>query len=347
MAETNIEGVVGLELLRVDIGHAGYGLPWNINGAAFIEAIDDASTAHNDALFNDNNNPPRAIVSGDGVGIANSDVIVIKAINVAMNDTAQRWSYITSGSDPKPWGTDDLVGGIDRVVVINPKASETSLRELVVSGGAFSTTYSSPFNLNFSPPGALETYIIYGVDTTALRMPFNRTDYSVSTTTVPLRCATGTGVLEKATINHATGGFNIPPMQILDCVADMQVAFGVDTTNPTDGTVDCYTNDLASGVLPAVDAENVRERVKEVRVYILAHEGQFDNFFNFNIAALNAAVNPPIGCGTCFRVGEGNPSNCTGLEPILGQDFDLSAITDWQNFRWKVYTLVVRSENLE
>ena len=32
IAETNIEGIVGLDLLRQDIEHAGLGLPWNITG---------------------------------------------------------------------------------------------------------------------------------------------------------------------------------------------------------------------------------------------------------------------------------------------------------------------------
>ena len=34
IAETNIEGIVGLDLLRQDIKHAGLGLPWNVTGVA-------------------------------------------------------------------------------------------------------------------------------------------------------------------------------------------------------------------------------------------------------------------------------------------------------------------------
>jgi type II secretory pathway pseudopilin PulG len=338
MAETNIEGIVGLELLRIDLEHAGYGLPWVIpTGVVYNEAT---------AGYNDSpSDPPRAMASGDNVGFNGSDYLVLKSTVVSRSDTAPRWSYITTGNDPKPWGTDDLVSGSDRVIVINPKASETSLRELVVSGGVFFTTYDGAnFPAAFSPSRPLETYVIYGVDDRVLRMPFNRADYYISNINVPLRCATGTGVLEKGVIRHSDGALDTP-LPLLDCVADMQVAFGVDTTNPADGTVDCYTNDLAN-VLGPFDAQNVRDRVKEVRVYLLAQEGQFDSFFTLNLAALTTNLNPPIGCGTCIRVGEGNPNNCTGVEPILGQDFDLSAITNWQNHRWRVYTLVVKTENL-
>ncbi len=39
IAETNIEGIVGLEILRQDIEHAGYGLPWVIpTGVTYSEA---------------------------------------------------------------------------------------------------------------------------------------------------------------------------------------------------------------------------------------------------------------------------------------------------------------------
>jgi hypothetical protein len=36
---------------------------------------------------------------------------------------------------------------------------------------------------------------------------------------------------------------------------------------------------------------------------------------------------------------------CTG-EALLGRDFDLSTIPEWRNYRWKVYTLVVKPKNL-
>lgn len=341
MAETNIEGIVGLELLRVDLEHAGYGLPWSFqSNIAYIEA-----TANPFNLNDAPGNSPRSILSRDSATFGGpnsifdgSDYLVVKSTVVAGNNTAQRWSYISRNQDGtttlRIWGSEDLVSGTDRVIVVNPKASETALRQLVVSGAYF-TTYSTPFDTNFTPLRPLETYLIYGVDTANLGMPFNRADYfirrfnAVGNVIAPQRCAQSTGVLEKVPVDQVNGQLtNFMPL--LDCVADMQVAFGVDTTNPTDGTIDCYTNNLAN-VLAPVDAQNVRERVKEVRIYVLAHEGQYDSFFTFG-------TNP-------IAVGENNPLNC-GADPILGQNFNLTPIPNWQNYRWKVYTLVVKPENL-
>jgi hypothetical protein len=118
----------------------------------------------------------------------------------------------------------------------------------------------------------------------------------------------------------------------------MQLVFGVDTDGTPDGEVNCYVDDLAD-VLVTVNAENIRTRVKEIRIYLLAHEGQIDRSFNFQ-----APINP-----SSIRVGEASINvpggNCTGAT-VLGRDFNLNGITDWQNYRWKVYTMVVLPMNL-
>jgi len=350
IAETNIEGIVGLEILRQDIEHAGYGLPWNLGGANYDEAIDDGNTIQNETNYNDagaTDAPPRAIVSGNGNGIGNSDVIVIKAANVARDVTAPKWTHLMAGDVKKTWtpdcenvnkNSDCTTNNTVRTIVISPGSTETNSHSLIVSSGAFFTRYSN--TAGFAPTGSTDTYIIYGIDRdTDLRMPFNRADYYIRTpgaANFPDRCAIGTGILYKATVNHNGGGLSELPL--LDCVADMQVIYGIDTDATIDGAINCYANNLAD-VLATVDAENIRNRIREVRVYVLAHEGQFDRSFIFN---------PPI-APSSIRVGEPSLNlpvgSCTG-EAVLGWDFDLGGINNWQNYRWKVYTLVVKPNNL-
>jgi hypothetical protein len=131
-------------------------------------------------------------------------------------------------------------------------------------------------------------------------------------------------VLVKAPIRHVTGGNNYDTyLPFLDCVADMQVIFGLD--NDGDGdfeptvSADGYSDDIS-----AFTAQQIRDQVKEVRVYILAHEGQRDPNFTYT-------TNP-------VTVGEF----------AMGRDFDLAAIigANWQNYRWKVYSMTVHSLNL-
>jgi prepilin-type N-terminal cleavage/methylation domain-containing protein len=368
IAETNIEGIVGLEILRRDIEHAGYGLPWNVTGANwsdlpnYIEAESISCTPNTNDFDDAPNNAPKAILSRNNASFSGcgansifngSDYLVIKAVNITRSDTTQRWTRLRSGNEKRNGLSGDNFDDTDRVIVISPGSTDANGMALVAysSGGTtyWHTTYDA--TLNFAPADETETRVIYGLDpldTTGepytRRMPFNRADYyiwrnstSTATDEVPDRCAPNTGVLIKAVIRQKNGQRE-NPLPLLDCVADMQVVFGLDTDATPDNVINCYVNNLADS-LATVDAENIRNRIKEVRVYILAHEGQIDRAFTFT---------PPIPASS-IRVGESSAvlpgGSCTGVT-VLGRDFDLSGITNWQNYRWKVYTLVVKPNNL-
>jgi len=97
----------------------------------------------------------------------------------------------------------------------------------------------------------------------------------------------------------------------------MQVVFRRDLDG--DGVPENWTEDIS-----ASPASDIRDQVKEVRVFILAHEGQRDTDYQ------HPSVPPP-------HVGD----------PGFGRDFDLTTIANWQNYRWRIYTLVVRLNNLK
>lgn len=321
IAETNIEGIIGLNILRQDIEHAGMGLPWN------------GLIAYNEpALFNDSPNAPRAIISNNNTGTNGSDYLVIKSAGIALDAAAGRNTRLVSTNPyTRPWfsSLDDLAS-TDRVIVISPGATEANSRSLVVVGGTYDTPFSSVSS--YAPADNTDIRIVYGIsDSGTLAAPFNRADYYVRPLAVNElpRCAPNTGVLVKATLNHTSGVLD--EMPVLDCVADLQVVYAMDNDEDGDfqnGTGgDAYTNSLTG-----LTAQQIRTRVKEVQVYILAHEGQRDPNFTFNNFTAGA-------CVTCVRVGRPLPS-------AFGRDFDLSAITDYEDYRWKVYTISVKTENL-
>ena len=141
IAETNIEGIVGLDILRQDIGHAGLGLPWNVTGVAdsngdgvinfldnvpgYIEAADPNYIAYNDAP----NNSPSAFRSGDGAIVGGSDRLVIKSASAAINSAAGKNTRLTSGGNVRTWAlyTDDLTV-TDRVIVLSPGSTAANSR---------------------------------------------------------------------------------------------------------------------------------------------------------------------------------------------------------------------------
>lgn len=314
---TEIDQTIGFDILRSDIEQAGFGLPWTFkNSITYAEAASSPASTYNDSP----SNAPRAILSGNNVGYNSSDYLVIKSTLVGENEAAKKWTYISKDTStaptPKPWTP---VSSGDRVIVIKPLYDATGNNELVMDSGTFYTTYSSSsFASAFSPATLQERFIIYGVDAdTNLRMPFNRADYYLArpSTGMPSDCAPNTGILYKATVNHGDGALITPPMPILDCVADMQVVFRLGTgLSPSD--------DITAST--ALTAKQIREQVKEVRVYILFHEGSLDRAYTHGASTVT--------------VGEGGNGSTFNLAATIG--------TDWNRYRWRVITLAVKPKNL-
>lgn len=380
--QTQIEGVIGLELLRKDIVHAGAGLPWNLNGADYNEASEAGRTDYNDTGTPDN--PPRPIivknaVTTAGFGTNSSDYLVIKSQLVANpitnggayqdNPASEKWTYVnpTSGK-VRLWNSaDDDMVTTDRVIVVQPTSGTDSMVLTKDTSGQFWTTYATTMPAAFVPTGTTASYI-FGIDSlTNPRMPFNRADYYLSKTNVPDRCAPGTGVLVKRVIRQDNGqvGKELP---LLDCVVTFQVAIGLDNTFGDNlPQKNCITNDTATVTingLPSFSstfspADAIRATVKEVRVYILAQEGNFDMDYNFG----------NFTSGTSILVGENDPNNCdaaggitsqscdcaSGADAQLGLLFDMSTLPPdtvhggtwtFNKFRWRVYQMVIKPEGI-
>lgn len=355
LAETNIEGIIGLELFRQDIDAAGYGLPWNVAIAGndwgqlynYYKETESNPFSLNDAPTS----PPRAILSknnatfsGENSIFNGTDYIVIKSATVARNGTSEKWTTLSAKSPyTRKWTTAHETDPIsenlqldDKVIVISPAGRFGALKELVVvdkedGKKAFFTTFSNVTNFKPEESSLDETDIVYGIHPPSdfdLRMPFNRADYFIlksqgDNNIVPKRCAPNTGVLVKAVVKHSDGEYDYQPL--LDCVADMQVVFGLDTN--ADGAFDPAGGDSYSEDITTLTAENIREQLKQVRVYILAHEGQKDNTFIYPSSTVSL-----------------------GADVSLGREFNLASKIgnpEYKNYRWKVYTIVTTPKNLE
>lgn len=354
-AESQIEGIVGLELFRADLQQAGFGLPWVYQSPiTFPECTEPPLNGADPTSLNDGGatspaRPPRAVIGINGddparpTGFNNSDYLAVKATVAGMNPVARKWTYLTytgattPGSRVKSWrgaAASNLQAG-DRVIVVRTGVVNGILRKtLVVEGGAYFTTARVTGSVltfeGFTPPGPLETYLVYGVDSGDLAgMPFNRADYYLDT---PRKqndtCAPGTGTLYKGVVDQDGG--RVAPHALLDCVADLQVVYSLDTNG--DGTVDLHDNAGLTALGTPPTAEAIRRSVKEVRVYILSHEGKRDRGFTY-----------PSATGL-IPVGETLNGVFYGK-----QAFDLAAVAGpgWQHYRWKVYPIVAKPMNLD
>jgi len=339
IAETNIEGIVGLEILRQDIEHAGYGLPWNFQSAInYSEAASSPGSSYNDAP----GNIPRPVVTGNNVSYSGthiyngSDYLVIKASNATQDPASLKFTTLSSISPYKvTWdpSTENFTN-TDNVVVLSPGTTDANAKTLIVNGATFYTPFQNVASSPWLPLDRTTTNVVYGISTGTPVRPFNRADYYISrpTSNMPSRCAPGTGILYKAVMNQDnSGSFNLLPL--LDCVADMQVVYAIDRVG--NGTIE-YIDDLA-GLTDTngnglIDPLEIRQQVTEVRVYVLAHEGQRDTSFTYQSSSIRI---PPL---TDPAAGVGRPA----------PGFDLTQIGDpeYKYYRWKIYTVVARPIDL-
>lgn len=355
-AETLVEGLVGLEVLRSDLKQAGFGLPWSFQSPPAASSYREASVSSDSVpapgfwpgsapapaaswvnSFNDAPaSIPRAIQSADT--LFNRDLaadpatgrqqgakyLVIKSLLVGESPVARKWTsvgFVNGDKSLKSWGDPDReLSADDWVIAVKSAPTDTPpSRQLMVDGsGGYSTTFANYSTLT-QPHQDGDLFVLYGVDRNAPSMPFNRADYYLMAPAagMPGGCAPHTGQLFRSILRH-DGSF--VPSAMLDCVADLQVVYGLDTSGQ--GFVNSH-----STVLPAT-AREIRAQLREIRVYLLVHEGTKDAGFSYPSRYI--AVGESFG-GT-----------------LQGRNFDLQGLigTGWQHYRWKVLSLVVRPQNL-
>lgn len=350
LAASNIEGIVSLEMMRKDLGSAGFGLPWAFDAPITYKEVkpgaadsrETIAAAYNATPDTENQTlVPLAVSGGNNVELGDvtkmiegSDYLVIRSTSVGASLAAQRWSFMNytgiskpTSLTPQSWTQDNLAAN-DWVVVVKVGLTSSFSKELVTNSGAFTTKYNAL--TSYEPDQSKVTNYIYGVSSTEQpRMPFNRADYYVRRPAdtegnrLPQRCAPNTGILYKALVKHSDGTVSgASEFPLLDCVADMQVVYILDSSSNGQTT---ETDSLAG-----LSAKEIRDQLKSIQVYILSHEGGRDTFYTY--------PNNTIGVG---------PSP-DGQTSGVGRTFNLSTEigTGWERYRWKVYRFSVNPANL-
>lgn len=393
--ESNIEGVVGLEMFRHDLEQAGFGLPW-VSMQSFSTYDEATHPSYDDLdlpkylemssdphkLCNDGDpipssaatwRIPRAIVALNNLPTQGStyaildqtDYIAIKATSLGQSNAASRWTYITySGTStgpaqrpPNSWvSANDNIPAGSRVVVTRREAithdnTIAYAPMLLYNPGSISLQYfyqtypttGNAFPDIVSPLNAEQMHYVYGVDNGDLRMPFNRVNYFIarpnSATQIPSTCAPNTGILYRTSVKHSDG--NLTYMPVLDCVADMQIVLGFNFdggdfanvfANPPKSPNDTADISVSNGGASPVtsteilktlsNANLLRDRLKSIKVYILAQEGRRNPSYIYR--------NPKDGSQKILVGGVGEES--------LTHIYDVGA-NNGLNYNWKLYQI--------
>lgn len=383
MEESNIEGVVGLEMMRHDLEQSGFALPfaWHEDAdddvtkrPVYKEALVDPANKLNDAP----NSIPRALAfqpysttedetSAKYSGIPGAWYLAVKAMSLSRAEGAQKWTYanysaVTYGSKPpKIWPSGNFQSG-DRVVVLRRTFSSDSYTNRLAydttDPSSYWTLYStSGFVPAFAPRNVNEIVYAYGLGqkNDSIGMPFNRADFFIgrpaNSARVPTSCAPHTGILYKASVNQSNGKLNYMPL--LDCVADMQVVLGWDLwdknnkTDGQDGEIDIWSS----------PAENIADPAT-VRITKLVDELSSDDARSKVVEALKdpAKLRTSLKMVKVYLLAQIGKSDSVYTSPdkfivagtgelALGREYTLT--DDMRHYRWKVYRIVARPKNLQ
>lgn len=319
LAESEMEFQIGKMVLGRDLFMAGYGI------------ADDYSSVTPSFT-------PRVAEATDG----NPDTLTMVGTALGRESRAtQAWSYtmvtgptLTTHFYPFSFPTVSFLNSQenlwqdDRIVYMNV----TSRKLLGLGAGTNSVTGKS-WLFQYPPqgtdptPGPLDTGVVaYGLQAASAGsfadFPYYIVDYRLGTTGSLSSCAPGSQNLLRSE-NNRIGSPN-PGQPLFSCVLDFQVVFGIDTTE--DGLIDCWDNGgqtEAQGYL----VEVLRQRVKQIKVYILVQQGKKDPAYT---------ASGPI------RVGDATLNACGGG----GVGRDVTLLATQSNYRWRVIALSVVPRNL-
>jgi prepilin-type N-terminal cleavage/methylation domain-containing protein len=343
IAASQIEGIMGLEMLRTDLGHAGYALPWSYQTTPSYTSEVSGEPAAGLGVTGFSNlqdrvpttTLPRSVITA--ATTSGRDYLVIKSAMLANGDSAVgRWafvnysggnnSYLSQGKDPTA-----VVQGGNRVITIKSAFSSAgTYTKQLVAPTATNFSYAVPASLSlsgasfdgFRPANSTESYLAYSISSGDLRMPYNRADYYVDMAAVkPGSCAPGTGVLAKAVADQA-GGYVTPTIPLLYCVGDLQVVYAL------------LPEGYASGEsMTGLTAEEIRAQISGVRVYILTHDGKRDPSFQYPYTDSNKVIT----VGGADDASAGRIWKASDMVSAFG--------ADWRNYRWKVFSISVALRN--
>jgi len=375
--ESNIEGVVGLEMFRHDLQQAGFGLPFSyLSPISYREAGYAPANAYNDGTGSTSSDVPRAVVAGDNLTasaesstgstfniLAGTDYLALKGATLGMNTAAQKWTYVpyssvtTGKKKPRIWQSGNLAQN-DRVIVLKKAYTTSTYTNQLIYNTSDPTIYWANFDATgfadtaYLPTLPEEIYYVYGIRTadsgTELGMPFNRADYFVArpgdTSKIPSTCSPDAGILYKGVLNHTTSspGGKLTYVPLLDCVANMQVVLGWDVDDGQgnegqDGNLDTYSTPLGSGGAITVQPSGNQSRV-------VAALGDPDKLRN-SLKVIKIYLLAQIGRRDENYLSP-NTSIVLGDAAVDGISETIPLTADMRKYRWKVYRIVVRPKNL-
>lgn len=330
--EAIMDVLTGLEIMRLDLAHMGFGL---------------AEQGHNDnnnrkeepcaypvrTIKTDNNNPPNCTPTVGADDIVNvhankSQALIIRSTVNTTNELTYGWTTYVCG--------EDNITGINLFSQTGQSYNPIQGNDdVVIMTQGFKFLSRTKFNnvngfCNEQDRILLAFPVDISVSNGCERQYCNRINYRLRGTNNLAACHPKTFPLERV-VGGGTG------MPIINCVANFQVRFRRDTNN--DGKIDdhqeIYNFSNKDGTLNRVD------------VYLLIQDSTYDPDFNNNMTATDLTVREDFnGDGDTNDTGE-TLNLATTTPACQGTDITTNptCFANFTNYRWRIIKLSAQPKN--
>ena len=252
--ETQIENLVGLEILRLDLEHIGYGIPnnetskiidWNGSNLILRSTLNNTDSITRGYLL------AKCVAGTLEVtydGRENTSATYVSVIDADTKNFFAKGEIQTSGSI--------------QTIGLNGKKVSCTLDKVYIAYPVRQNVYNGTAN------GCTDSLC-------------EEISYTLSQANLINRCNVNTSNLIRKVGPSATSG-----EPVLNCVADFKVTFDLDTNG--DGVIGTSEADQTS--LPSTNGD-IRNQLKAINIYILVQEGRYDPNFTYN-QAVNCSATP-------------------------------------------------------
>ncbi|MBJ6727439.1 prepilin-type N-terminal cleavage/methylation domain-containing protein [Geomesophilobacter sediminis] len=378
-AESNIEGVAGLELLRYDVEHAGYGLPWRFQSYSGTIQFRNATrnveldvAANSTALGFDpttlnavSSTNIQAYSAGtatqevNGAAVVNAaggpDYLVIRSSMASLDKSARKWTYVNYSANPvtqenqsylrqwtkylAKWSATDDFSANDRIITLSSTFTSDGRPDKIL------LMNGNEFEVTVASPGVLPAGAAFKpADPSQIVVAYGIRNSSTGVLRMPYN-RTDYYVRRPAT---GMPGYCNPGTGILYKAVVSQDTGGFGTPNPV---LDCVADLQVEFDYDANNDGNVANKDATIltpgSASALYASDIRDHVKTMKIYILTHEGKKDRNYtypNDTIHVGD-------PLRPTSGRTLSTAELaslfgTDWKKYRWKVYTLVTRPKNL-
>ena len=320
-AQTN--GAIALYNIQRDIESAGWGLPtFEESLSPFLCPLSNVAAnnteINHDGVAGTPNIGLSPVMITDGTGTNGSDVISIRYGNTMKSGGTVK----VTNPGTNLLRVDNNIGcTVGDAAIVMRQASPQFCQMTTVT--AVSAPNILPFTVTLDATTAPAAVQIN--DTVACLGVWNEYQYAIGGAGTMLNQLTRTGALSAA-VPPAAAVPNAAAVAIVPDIVSMQAQYGV-TAGLNNNVVTGYV-DAAGGVWGPTVTRNNRNRIKSIRVAVVARSGLRER-----VAVSQACTG---GAANLARVCIWNNST----------DVDLTALADWANYRYRVYETIIPLRNV-